>query len=57
MPAETVVNQTLVARKSSATERTGPQLSSAATEQMEADALKTTRALGRQLVIAMVDKA
>jgi putative tryptophan/tyrosine transport system substrate-binding protein len=37
--------------------RTGPQLSSAATEQMEADALKTTRALGRQLVIAIVDKA
>jgi ABC-type uncharacterized transport system substrate-binding protein len=37
--------------------RTGPQLSSAVTEQMEADALATARALGRRLVIVKVDKA
>jgi putative ABC transport system substrate-binding protein len=36
--------------------RTGTQLSSAVTEQMEADALATARALGRQLVIVKVDK-
>jgi putative ABC transport system substrate-binding protein len=37
--------------------RTGPQQSSPVTEQMEADALSTARALGRQLVIVKVDTA
>jgi putative ABC transport system substrate-binding protein len=37
--------------------RNGTQLSTAVTEQMEADALTTTRALGRQLVTVKVDKA
>jgi ABC-type uncharacterized transport system substrate-binding protein len=37
--------------------RNGPRTSSVVTEQMEADALKTARDLGRQLLVSKVDSA
>src|ERR1700675_462992 len=37
--------------------RTGPQLSSTATEQSTADALTTARTLGRQVLVLKVDSA